>query len=188
MRPFSNGVNGACARPNLNVTVFSSGHQPCGSVSRMPSSASRFSMNLIRSFDAVGKGGRVGPTGLPMMTHPPFSDDGYWSRNSIQSCDSLYCADRARSPWPEAQDLDSSMPKVGQTPPADEREPAPPEGHRRQQVFDAGDHCEIRPQRQRRAQDFEEFLAIEAGLFHSDEVRQLVDQPLRQFAGEFDAC
>ena len=33
--------------------------------------------NLIRPGEAVGNGGRVGPTGRPMMTQPPLSDDGY---------------------------------------------------------------------------------------------------------------
>ncbi len=77
-------------------------------------------MNLMRSGEAVGSGGRVGPTGRPMITQPPFNDDGYWSRNSIQSCDNLYCAARARSHWPDAQDSYSSMHKLGQIAPAEE--------------------------------------------------------------------
>ena len=34
-------------------------------------------MNLTRSGEAVGNGERVGPTGRPMITQPPLSDDGY---------------------------------------------------------------------------------------------------------------
>ena len=60
-------------------------------------------MNLMRSGDAVGSGGEVGPTGRPMMTQPPLSEDGYWSRNNSQSCDNLYCSSRARSHLPLAQ-------------------------------------------------------------------------------------
>ena len=52
-------------------------YQPCGSESRMPSASSCFSMNLMRSGEAVGSGGEVGPTGRPMITQPPLSEDGY---------------------------------------------------------------------------------------------------------------
>src|SRR5258708_32339619 len=65
-------------------------HQPCGSVSRMPSSSSWRRIWAWRSGLAVGSGGRVGPTGRPMITMPPLSEDGYWLRNSAHSLDTLY--------------------------------------------------------------------------------------------------
>src|SRR5262249_55168888 len=52
-------------------------HQPCGSLSRMPMSASSCSITAWRSLVAVGSGDLVGPTGRPMMTMPPLSEDGY---------------------------------------------------------------------------------------------------------------
>jgi hypothetical protein len=57
----------------------------------------------------------------------------------------------------------------------------------RQQIFDAGEHGEIRPLRQRRAGDFQELLAIEARLLDAGEIRQLIDQAGHQVAGDFDA-
>src|SRR5258705_1141040 len=52
-------------------------HQPCGSLSRTPISASSFSMKACRSLVAVGSGGRGGPTGPPLVTLPASSEDGY---------------------------------------------------------------------------------------------------------------
>ena len=34
-------------------------------------------MKSMRALLAVGSGGRVGPTGRPMSTMPPLSEDGY---------------------------------------------------------------------------------------------------------------
>ena len=42
-------------------------------------------MKACRSLVAVGSGGRVGPTGRPMITMPPLSEEGYWSLNRCQS-------------------------------------------------------------------------------------------------------
>src|ERR1700722_7108321 len=88
---------------SLRVIRIGLRYQPCGSLCRMPSALSCCSMNLMRSGDAVGSGGLVGPTGRPMMTQPPLSEEGYWSRNMSQSCDSLYCSSRARAHLPVAQ-------------------------------------------------------------------------------------
>ena len=49
----------------------------------------------MRSFDAVGSGERVGPTGRPIMIMAPLSDDGYWSLNTRQSREILYWHSRA---------------------------------------------------------------------------------------------
>src|SRR5258708_22183526 len=46
------------------------------------------------------------------------------------------------------------------------------EANRRQQILDAGDHRECRPQRQGGAQDVEKFLAVEARLLHSNQIWQ----------------
>src|SRR5215467_551139 len=50
------------------------------------------------------------------------------------------------------------------------------ERHRRQQIFHAGQHGEVRPQFERGPGDFEELLAVEARLLDADEIRQPLDQ------------
>src|SRR5215510_3138852 len=95
-------------------------HQPCGSVSKMPMSASSFSMKACRSLLAVGNGGRVGPTRRPMSTMPPLSDDGYWSLNRCQSRVILYCSSRARAHSPLMHESNSSAHRFGQIEPAAE--------------------------------------------------------------------
>ena len=69
---------------------------------------------------AVGSGGRVGPTGRPMITMPPLSEEGYWLRNSAHSRDTLYCSSRARGQSPATQASNRSRHRLGQMEPAAE--------------------------------------------------------------------
>src|SRR5262249_51322565 len=61
------------------------------------------------------------------------------------------------------------------------------ERHRRQQELDAGEQREARPQRERDARDLQELLAVETCLLYADEVRQAVNEPRHQLAGDLDA-
>src|SRR5512135_630854 len=94
----------------------------------MPISSSCPRMYSCRSLVAVGSGGRVGPTGRPIITMPPLSDEGYWSRKIIHSRDILYWHSRALGQLAAAHDSYSCSTRFGQIAPADEYDPAPPRG------------------------------------------------------------
>src|SRR5262245_19391227 len=116
----------------------------------MPMSASSRSIRAWRSLVAVGSGARVGPTGRPMITMPPLSEEGYWSLNRCQSRVILYCSSRAR---PFAGDAGVEQLRAQGRADRDGggigTEAA--ERHTEQHELDAGEQREVRPQRQRHA-------------------------------------
>ena len=63
---------------------------------------------------------RVGPTGRPIITMPPLSEDGYWSRNRSQSQEILYCSSRASGQSPRMQASNNCEHRFGQIDPAAE--------------------------------------------------------------------
>ena len=60
------------------------------------------------------------PTGRPIITMPPLSEEGYWSRNSSQSQEILYCSSRASGQSPRMQASNSCEQRFGQIDPAAE--------------------------------------------------------------------